>query len=599
MLHHISQRQKVIVMVAVMSALFLYALDQLIITTALGKIVEEFNSFSSLSWIITAYLLTSTIATPIAGKFSDMFGRRKVLLTGITVFTLASLFSGSAASIEQLIFWRAIQGIGGGIITANAFAVIGDLFAPRERGRWQGVFGGVFGIASVIGPLLGGFLTESHTIFGLTTNWRWTLWVNVPIGIIVFLIIAIFMPTVKHEKKPRIDYVGAGLLSIALATVILAADNTDKVFAGFMDATGWSLLLVRSVLLSIAILSVIALIWVEKRVKEPILSLDFFKNRNFTLFMIISVLNGAAFLGAILYITQFNQQVFGVSPSTAGLMIIPMVFGLVVSAAVSGQIMQRTGHYKLIMQIGLVIAAVGILSLSFLSPNSSFTDEIIIMILTGIGLGALMPTLNLAVQNEFTQKDLGVVTAATQLFRNLGSTVGTAVFGGMLSAGIVAQLGTIQQIPYVDFLAKQPSSSQAKGFDLSKVDADTALNLNAYDTKNKITNGFNEGIEKAQTQAINDAHQKITASPLPPQAKQIAKENAQKQIESTFTKVRTDFYTKQDNFNTKIKYAFSDSLKVIFYVASAMMVIAFGFSLLIKEKELRHSTNDTPGVAAH
>jgi EmrB/QacA subfamily drug resistance transporter len=598
MLHNIPQRQKVIIMVAVMSALFLFALDQLIITTALGKIVEEFNSFSSLSWIITAYLLTSTISTPIAGKFSDMFGRRLVLLTGITIFTVASFFSGASGSIEQLILWRAMQGIGGGIITANAFAVIGDLFAPRERGRWQGVFGGVFGIASVIGPLLGGYLTEPHNIAGFITNWRWTLWINVPIGIIVFIIIAIFMPKIKHEKKPHIDYAGAGLLSIALATVILAADNTDKVFADFMDSSGWSLAAVRVALLSVTAIATGLFIWVEKRSREPIMSLDFFKNRNFSLFMIISVLNGAAFLGAILYITQFNQQVFGVSPSTAGLMIIPMVFGLVVSAATSGQIMQRTGHYKLIMQAGLLIAGIGIFSLSFLSPTSGFLQEIFIMALTGIGLGALMPTLNLAVQNEFGQKDLGTVTAATQLFRNLGSTVGVAVFGGLLTAGVAASLGNIQKIPYIEFLSQQPQSSQSQNFDLSKADADTALNLNTHDTKQKINEGLDKGLEKAEQKAKASANAQIAASQLPDAFKTKAQADADQKIESKFVQIKDDFKTKQKDFNHDVKYAFSDNLRSIFYFASSLMVIAFIFALFIREKELQHGASDVaPGVA--
>lgn len=596
MLHHISQRQKIIVMMAVMSALFLFALDQLIIATALGKIVEDFNSFSSLSWIVTAYLLTSTIATPIAGKFSDMFGRRMVLLVGITIFTLASLLSGSAGDINQLILWRAVQGIGGGIITANAFAVIGDLFAPRERGRWQGIFGGVFGIASVIGPLLGGFLTDGHTILGLTTSWRWTLWVNVPIGIIVFIIIAIFMPRIKHESKPRIDFVGAGLLSLMLTTIILAADNTDKVFAGFMDASGWSLLAVRAVLLSVAAVSLLALLWVERKVREPIFNLDFFKNRNFSIFMTMSILNGAAFLGAILYITQFNQQVFGVSPSTAGLMIIPMVLGLVTSAAISGQIMQRTGHYKYIMVTGLVIAASGIFSLSFLTPTSSFVMESIIMVVTGVGLGALLPTLNLAVQNEFAQRDLGAVTAATQLFRNLGSTVGTAIFGGILTVGIIGTLGNVQKIPYIETLASQPQSAQNSPFDLKKADADTALTLNTRDAREQINDGINEGFAKAEDQAVAGAHQKIDASPAPEAAKPQLKLEATQKITAEFKQQKDELSKKQTSFSYDVKYAFANSLRVVFYIAAGLMIAALIVAVFIREKELSHGV-DAPGVA--
>lgn len=190
MLHHISQRQKIIVMSAVMSGLFLVALDQTIVTTALGQIVEDFNAFSSLTWIVTAYMLTSTVMVPIAGKLSDIFGRRPILMIGVASFTLASLLSGIASSIDQLILFRALQGIGGGIITANAFTIVGDLFSPRERGKWQGIIGAVFGLSSVVGPLLGGFLTDPHNLLGMTTNWRWTFWINVPVGIVSFLLIA-------------------------------------------------------------------------------------------------------------------------------------------------------------------------------------------------------------------------------------------------------------------------------------------------------------------------------------------------------------------------------------------------------------------------
>jgi MFS family permease len=222
--HHLSLRSKLIIMASVMASLFLVALDQTIISTALGKIVEDFNAYSSLSWVVTAYLITTTITTPIAGKLSDMFGRRTVLLVGVTIFSLGSLLSGMAGDVNQLILFRALQGIGGGIITANAFTIVGDLFAARERGRWQGLIGSVFGIASFIGPLLGGFLTESHQVMNFVTDWRWTFFINIPVGIIAFAIIAIFCPPLKHENKPSVDYVGAGLLAIALAPLVRAVD---------------------------------------------------------------------------------------------------------------------------------------------------------------------------------------------------------------------------------------------------------------------------------------------------------------------------------------------------------------------------------------
>ena len=223
MLHHLEKRQKIIVMLAVMSGLFLAALDQTIVGTALPKILSDFNSLDKLSWVVTAYLLTSTIAVPISGKLSDLFGRRRVISIGIVVFVLASMLSGIAQNIDQLIAFRALQGIGGGILMANAFAIIGDLFDARERGKWQGIFGAVFGLASVVGPLLGGWLTDGHNLFGLMTDWRWTFFINVPIGIFAFSLIAKYMPTIiDRAVKPVIDYLGAALMAVGLACLVLA-----------------------------------------------------------------------------------------------------------------------------------------------------------------------------------------------------------------------------------------------------------------------------------------------------------------------------------------------------------------------------------------
>ena len=246
--HHLTLRSKIIIMLSVMASLFLVALDQMVFSTSLGKIVEEFNAFSSLSWVVTAYLITTTVTVPIAGKLSDLFGRRIMLLIGVGVFVSGSLFGGMSGGIGQLIFWRAIQGIGGGIITSNAFSIVGDLFAARERGKWQGLTGAVFGISSVAGPLIGGFLTEPHHILNLVTNWRWTLLINVPIGVVAFIIIFIYCPTLKHDKHPHVDYAGAGLLAFGLSTLVLAIDNTKSIFADLMTNTGLDLIGLRVIM---------------------------------------------------------------------------------------------------------------------------------------------------------------------------------------------------------------------------------------------------------------------------------------------------------------------------------------------------------------
>ena len=557
--HHLSLRSKLIIMVSVMASLFLVALDQTIISTALGRIVEEFDAYSSLAWVVTAYLITTTITTPIAGKFSDLFGRRIMILIGVTIFTVGSLLSGTSGDINQLVMYRALQGIGGGIITANAFTIIGDLFAARERGRWQGLFGAVFGIASVIGPLLGGFLTEAHQIFSWTTYWRWTFFINVPIGIAAFAIIAIFCPPLKHDKKPKVDYAGAGLLAIALATLVLAVDNTDKIFAGLLDSTGMSLTTLRLIMAAIVVAATAGFVFVERRVKEPILRLGFFRNRNFLVLTAVALCVGASMLGSILYLTQFNQQVYGASPTESGLMLLPMIVGLMGASITTGQLVSRIGKYKRFMVGGLVIATLSIGSLITLTPSSAFIHEAIIMVFVGAGIGTAMPLLNIAIQSEFAQHELGMATSSTQLFRGLGSTIGTAVFGSMLTVGIAASIGDMSNDPYIQTLKQAPAMSQQLN---DTNDPNTLLNINMPDTKKKIDDGF----EKA-TEATN----------LPAAAKQ---------------KITDDFKAKQDSYNDKVVNAFTESIHHIFIAASSTMFVALLLSFFMKERTLRTAKPD-------
>lgn len=549
-------------MLSVMASLFLVALDQTIIATALGRIVEDFNAFDSLSWIVTAYLLTTTITVPIAGKLSDLFGRRTILLIGVAIFAAGSLLSGMAGNVEQLIGWRALQGIGGGIITANAFTIIGDLFAARERGRWQGLFGAVFGLSSVIGPLLGGWLTDGQHIFGAVTDWRWTFFINVPIGIVAFILIAIYCPALKHDKKPVIDYIGAALLTLALGTLVLAVDNTEQIFAGFLEATGIGVDTLKIAMFSIVAIAVAAFIWFERRAQEPIIPLTFFKNRNFVLIMGIATLFGAAFMGSILYLTQFNQQVFQATPTESGLMLLPMIAGLMITSITSGQIISKTGRYKIFMQGGIVLATAMVFLLTTLTPDTPYLHEAIIMAFLGAGLGVVMPVMNLAVQNEFKQHELGVATSSSQLFRSLGSTIGIAVFGAMLTAGVTSGLANIQNDAYVNMLKSNPEASKIGNLD----DSNTLLNLNMPDTRQKITDGFNEGVAN-----------------VPQEAKAAA---------------TAEFNKEQSEYSDKVTQAFSDSLRHIFTVSSILMLVAAVLVFMVKERPLKAADPDqTPGVA--
>lgn len=558
--HHLSLRGKLIIMLSVMASLFLVALDQTIVATSLGKIVEEFNAFSSLSWIVTAYLLTTTVTVPIAGKLSDLFGRKIILLIGVAIFAAGSLFSGMSGNVDQLIWARAFQGIGGGIITANAFTIVGDLFAARERGKWQGLIGAVFGISSVIGPLLGGWLTDGQSIFGLMTDWRWTFFINVPVAIVAFTMITIFSPTLKHAKRPRIDYVGAGLLTLALATLVLAVDNTEVIFGDLLNATGLSIVGLRVIMGAIVAISIGLFVHFERKAEEPILPLRFFKNRNFKLVIGIATLFGAGFMGSILYLTQFNQQVFGASSTESGMMLLPMVGGLMLASIGSGQLISRIGKYKIFMQVGIVIAACMVALLTTLNPETPYYHEAIIMSFLGFGLGLVMPVMTIAVQNEFKQKDLGVATSSVQLFRGLGSTIGIAIFGAVLTSGIAANLTNIESDAYVKSLSSSPAVQQIG----SLHDANTLLTLNTPDIKKKINDKFEENI-------VN----------LP--------EPAQQQAREVFEK-------NQAAYASKVTHAFSNALQDIFITSAVLMGTAAVLVFMIKERELAKASPDaTPG----
>jgi EmrB/QacA subfamily drug resistance transporter len=560
--HHLTLRRKIIIMVSVMASLFLVALDQTIIATALGKIVQDFHAFSSLSWIVTAYLITTTITVPIAGKLSDLFGRRRILLIGVAVFAIGSLLSGISQDITQLIMWRALQGIGGGIITANAFTIVGDLFAARERGKWQGLIGAVFGISSVIGPLLGGFLTDGHSVFGLlTTDWRWTFWINVPVAIVAFILIASFSPALKHALKPKVDYLGAAILTVFLATLILAIDNTEQIFSGILSDGGLNLVGLRIIMFSIVAIALGALLFVEKRAKQPIINLSFFKNRNFLIIMTIALLHGAAFLGSILYLTQFNQQVFGASPTNSGLMLLPMIAGLMAASITAGQLVSRTGKYKLLIVSGFTLMSIMIALLTTLTPSTSYLYEAVIMVFLGLGTGVALPVMNIAVQNEFEQKDLGAATSSSQLFRSLGSTVGTAIFGSLLTLGVATSLGDMKQDPYVETLQKAPAAAQV----ITKTnDANQLLNLNTPAVKSQINAGFDKSI-----------------AALP---------------SSVQTKAKETFTTDQQNYSKKIVNAFSDSIHTIFVAATIIVIVAAALTTRLKEKPLHEAkATETPG----
>jgi EmrB/QacA subfamily drug resistance transporter len=426
-------RQKITIMLAVMSGMLLAALDQTIVATALPRIVSELHGLKELSWVVTAYLLTSTISVPIAGKLSDMYGRKKLFLVAILLFVAGSALSGLAQNMGQLIAFRAFQGVGAGMLMSMAFAVIGDLFAPAERARWQGIIAGVFGLASVIGPLIGGYLTDH-------ASWRWNFYINVPVGLLALFMINKFMPYIKPDKgDQRIDFLGAGLLAGGLSSLLLAL-----VWGGSQYPWG-SGQVIGAFSLAIALLASFG--WVERfHAKDPILPLDLFNSSIFRVSITSVFFIGVAMFGAILYLPLFAQDVLGRSATNSGVILTPMVFTLMIVSLSAGQFISRRGRYKILAVTGTAIVSAGILWLSTMSTATTSGQLVLHMIVLGAGLGISMPIFNVVVQNAFEHARLGVVTASVQLSRSIGATVGVAMMGTVLNNRLNHYLANSSQV---------------------------------------------------------------------------------------------------------------------------------------------------------
>ena len=410
---------------ALFLALLLAALDQTIVSTALPTIVGDLGGLTHLSWVVTAYLLTSTVVGPLYGKLGDLHGRKLVLQVAIAIFLVGSVLCGIAQSMLQLIFFRALQGIGGGGLIVVSIAIIGDLIPPRERGRYQGFFGGVFGFATVVGPLLGGFFVDHLT-------WRWIFYINLPTGLIALLVIAAVLPAPLTRRSHEIDYAGATLLTLALGAIVL-----------FTSLGGTSLAWGSPAILGLIALSVIgtaAFIAVETRSREPILPLSLFANRNFAVASSVGLIVGLSLFGAVTFLPIYLQVVKGVSPSFSGLMLTPMMLGMLASSVVSGRLISRHGRYKLFPILGTACMTLGLFLLALLSGATPLWRTTLDALWLGIGMGMVMQVLVLAVQNSVDYRHLGVATSGTMLFRSMGGALGVALFGAIFANGVHARL---------------------------------------------------------------------------------------------------------------------------------------------------------------
>jgi EmrB/QacA subfamily drug resistance transporter len=421
------RRQLVLVTVGVMLALLLAALDQTIVGTAMPRIIAELNGFDRYAWVTTAYLLTSTITVPIAGKLGDLFGRKPFILAGMAGFMAMSWLCGFSQNMTELILFRGAQGLFGGVLFASVFTVLADIFTPQTRARMQGVFGGVFGLASVIGPTAGGFITDNW-------GWRWVFYVNIPVGVLGIALLAMFLPFVRtHASWRNIDFVGAGLLALALTPILIALSETTTYGWG-----SWQTL----VPLIGGLVVLIAFIFFEARAEEPIVPIGLFRNRAYAVSIAVGFISSFGMFGTIIFIPLVYQGVLGISATNSGALITPLMFGLIGASIVTGQLMTRIKQYQYLGTLGAGITALGMFLLSEVTVHSTQLEVTASLVFVGIGLGITMPLYIQAVQSAVDRKFLGVVTSNIQFFRNVGGTIATAIFGSILASRLAPNIQT-------------------------------------------------------------------------------------------------------------------------------------------------------------
>ena len=416
------------VFVALMLGMFLAALDQTIVSTALPTIVGELGGLDHLSWVVTAYLLAATVSTPLYGKLGDMLGRKPVFLAAIAIFLVGSMLSGLSQSMLQLIVFRAIQGLGAGGLIVGAQAILADIVPPRRRGRYMGLMGAVFAVSSVAGPLLGGFLVDN-------LSWRWVFYVNMPIGAVALAIVALRLHLHVPPTRHRIDYLGAGLLASGIAALILLTTWGGNQYA-------WG----SPTIVGLGVAGVVLLVlfvWQESRAAEPIIPLSLFRSRTFDLASAMAFTIGMAMFGAIIYLPLFLQLVYEASPTGSGLRMIPLMAGLLAAAILSGRAITRFGRYKVFPIAGTAILVVGMYLLSRLTVDTEPWVASAYMLVVGIGLGFVMQVLVLIVQNDARPQEMGVVTSTATFFRSVGGSFGVALFGAVFSSRLAGELSRL------------------------------------------------------------------------------------------------------------------------------------------------------------
>jgi EmrB/QacA subfamily drug resistance transporter len=412
----------ILIMAGLMISVLLSGLDSTVVGTAMPRIIGDLQGMDYYTWPFTSYMLWSTIAIVLFGKISDTHGRKPIFLGGIIIFLVGSALCGLSQNMTQLIIFRGLQGVGGGVLVSIGFTVLGDLFPPRQRGKYAGMLSSMFGIASLIGPVVGGFITDN-------LSWRWVFYVNLPLGLIaIFLILAVLPNFKNHNTKKVIDYKGAAALTLALVPLILAFSWGGTTYPWFsFQITG--MLIFSAVML-------IVFYFIEKRAAEPIIPFSIFNNPVFTVSIIAAFLANAVMFCGMIYVPLFMQGVVGLSATMSGFILSPALIGLSLASIVTGQIISRTGRYKILAITGFVIILAGILLLYTVKPGTPAALVLCYSGILGIGSGMTFPVFSIAVQNVFPPQQLGLVTSSVQFFRNMGATIGTAIFGSVMLGSI-------------------------------------------------------------------------------------------------------------------------------------------------------------------
>ncbi|GGJ54331.1 MDR family MFS transporter [Deinococcus roseus] len=576
-----TQQQKMATLIGVLLALFLAALDQTVVSTATPEIIKELNFKTSwITWLTTAYLVTSTATLPIWGKLSDLYGRRRIIMTGVVLFTLASMLCGLAQDPTQLVLYRALQGLGSAAIFSTAFAVVGDIFTAQERPKYQGFFGAVFGLSSVVGPYAGGLLTDY-------ISWRWVFYINVPIAIIALWFMITKMPPLKSSRGGKIDYVGGMFLIVAVVPLLLALTLAPDTYAwGSTQILG---------MFGLSLVSLILFIWQERRTGEPIVDLKLFQNRTYTITALAAFLLGAAFLGTIVFLPLFMVNVLGVSATRAGAALTPLTLGVVAGNILSGQLVARIGKYKPVLLGSLVILLAGYLILVFtLHPDETQGSIIAKLVLLGIGLGPSIPLYTQLMINTAPRDKIGMASSSATFLRQMGSTIGVAVLGTVFASSLTHQFET-KVVPVVPkemqsmFAGQQSKSSEgnaATGFNEKKILTDTQKKFAEQRTlvKEALIDNKPEAMKEfAKNPEVPAAFRQTLASgEVSPQAKPFLKtayDNALKKLDEVEKTATTGIH----KVSVAYKTAWTDAIRGIFEVGLIVVILGMIVTALIPE----------------